>query len=440
MNKIEFLLNLSYRLFLNDNRFKYYKTLLNNLKLTRVEIINSQNENIQKLIIHAYNSTVYYKELFDSNKLNPYDIKTNNDLLLIPPLTKEIIANNIEKLKSNDKYGIKLTKVTSGGSTGVQAVIYKSHFFEEVSRGAWLRNNAMIGWMPGDKSVWIWGSPIEHIAQKKSIKVKLGIFLNRRIILNAYKYSTSDFPQWYKTILKFKPKVVFGYSSIILEFAQFLISNNLLLPTVKLVVSTTEKLNNREIIEKAFQCNVHDQYGCREIITIAIESRKDEMLLTDDIVLLNTNESNEILLTALHSFGFPLINYRVGDTGNIVGKPHSANEFPFPVFNLKIGRITDNFINHQNIKVSSSAFSTYLSTLNLNIKEHQFIQNDYKSFTVNFIITNSTNIDSYKYEVQKCLEEYFGENLSIKFQNVDRIQSEKSGKRLMFKRLFLLNE
>jgi phenylacetate-CoA ligase len=268
----------------------------------------------------------------------------------------------------------------------------------------------------------------------------LGIFLNRRIILNAYKYSTSDFPQWYETIVKFKPKVIYGYSSIILEFAQFLIANNLLLPSVKLVVSTTEKLNNREIIEKAFRCSVHDQYGCREVIAIAIESKKDEMLLTDDIVLLNTNESNEILLTAVYSFGFPLINYRLGDVGNIVGQPQLDNEFPFPIFNLKIGRITDNFINQDNVKVSSSAFSTYLSTLDLGIREHQFIQNDYKSFTVNFICTSSTDIESYKLKIQKCLEEYFGQKLSIKFQNVLSIEPEKSGKRLMFKRTFLLNE
>lgn len=440
MNKMEFILNLSYRLFLNDNRFKYYKTLLNNVKLTRTEIISSQNVDIQKLIKHAYNETEYYKELFDSNKINPCDIKTNEDLLLIPPLTKEIIANNIENLKSKDKYGKKLQRVTSGGSTGVQAVVFKSKYFEEVSRASWLRNNALIGWMPGEKSVWIWGSPIEHAAQKKSVMAKLGIFLNRRIILNAYKYSTNDFPQWYETIVKFKPKVIYGYSSIILEFAQFLIANNLLLPSVKLVVSTTEKLNNREIIEKAFRCSVHDQYGCREVIAIAIESKKDEMLLTDDIVLLNTNESNEILLTAVYSFGFPLINYRLGDVGNIVGQPQLDNEFPFPIFNLKIGRITDNFINQDNVKVSSSAFSTYLSTLDLGIREHQFIQNDYKSFTVNFICTSSTDIESYKLKIQKCLEEYFGQKLSIKFQNVLSIEPEKSGKRLMFKRIFLLNE
>jgi len=431
---------MSYRLLLNDNRFKHYKTLKDNTQIGRSELIRSQNENLQKLITHAYENTIYYKELFDSNKLNPYNIKTNEDLMLIPPLTKEIIANNIDSLKSNDKFGKKLLKVTSGGSTGVQAVIYKSRFFDEVSRGSWLRNNSLIGWMPNDKSVWFWGSPIEHAAQKKSIIAKIGIFLNRRIILNAYKYSSNDFPKWYKDISKFKPKVVFGYSSIILEFSQFLIANDLLLPTVKLVVSTTEKLNNREIIEKAFRCNVYDQYGCREIVAIGIETKKDEMLLTDDVVLLNTNTSNEILLTALYSFGFPLINYQVGDTGNITNQHQLDNNFPFPIFNLKVGRITENFINQDKIKISSSAFSTYLSTLNLEIKQHQFIQNNYKSFTVNFITKHTSNIESYKFQVQKCLEEYFGDNLLIEFNNVDCIESEISGKRLMFKRTFLLNE
>ena len=33
-----------------------------------------------------------------------------------------------------------------------------------------------------------------------------------------------------------------------------------------MVVSTSEKLRDHELIENAFNCKVHNQYGCREVI------------------------------------------------------------------------------------------------------------------------------------------------------------------------------
>jgi len=105
---------------------------------------------------------------------------------------------------------------------------------------------------------------------------------------------------------------------------------------------------------------------------------------------------------------------------------------------LLIGRITDNFINNKNRKIATSALSTYLSTLNLEIKEHQIIQNNYTEFTINFISCENTNKENYYKKITLCLEEYFGNNLSIIFNQVLKIPVEKSGKRLMFKRTFKL--
>ena len=119
------------------------------------------------------------------------------------------------------------------------------------------------------------------------------------------------------------------------------------------------------------------------------------MVLTDDIVLLNINKNNEFLLTPLFSFGFPLINYKVGDMGEQLSKKSMNNCYPFPKMNLSIGRVTDNFLNIKNSKISTSAISTYLSTLNLGIKEHQIIQINYTEFVINFISQKEMNKDNY---------------------------------------------
>jgi phenylacetate-CoA ligase len=438
MNLYEKILSLFYRVVKNDRRILYYTELSKNLNLNRNAIIKKQEKNLKALINHAYYKTEYYKKLFDENNITPKDIKTKDDLIKIPELTKQIIKNNINELKSKDNFSKKLVKVTSGGSSGEQAIIFYSKYYEEISRASWLRNNSMIGWMPTDKTVWIWGSPIEHAKLDKSIIGRVGMLLNRRIIFNAFNYSETDFVVWCNRIVKFKPKVLYGYASILLEFSQFLIEKNLNLPSIKIVVSTAEKLINRETIEKAFNCKVYNQYGCREVVAVGIEVGTNEMVLTDDVVLLNTNKNNEFLLTPLFSFGFPLINYKVGDIGDHLSERTKTNKYPFPTINLLIGRITDNFINNKNRKIATSALSTYLSTLNLEIKEHQIIQNNYTEFTINFISCENTNKENYYKKITLCLEEYFGNNLSIIFNQVLKIPVEKSGKRLMFKRTFKL--
>ncbi len=98
---------LAYRILNNDRRFYYYILLLSNMKKSREQIVEERDNSIEKLIQYAYSHTDYYQELFDSNKIKPNDIKSQNDLRYIPILTKQILAENSLKIKSSDKYSKK---------------------------------------------------------------------------------------------------------------------------------------------------------------------------------------------------------------------------------------------------------------------------------------------------------------------------------------------
>ncbi len=434
MQIYEVLLSTIYRL-KGDNRYKYYKNLKGHLNLNRSELVHVQEKNIQKLIHHAYYNTDYYRELMDLHQIKPEEIKTRNDLKRIPILTKKIIKDNIEKFKSTDDFGNNLTKVTSGGSTGELGIIYASKLYVEMCKGSWLRNNSMIGWMPWDKTAWIWGTSFN---EKNNLMHKLNLFISRKIVFNANNYSKKDFKKWYFETLKFKPKVLFGYSNIIYEFSKFILENKLKLPSIKMVVSTSEKLENRKIIETAFSCHVYDQYGCRESSAIAIEVSSGNMLFTDDVVIVNTTSNHEFLLTPLFSFGFPLINYKVGDIGEIKNELEITNKFPFPNSKLLIGRMSDYFLLETDKRISHIAFSSSLNPLTLGVKEHQIIQKNYKHFVINFVHHEKTIIEEYYKKTSINLEKFFGENLKITFNKVSRIPVEKSGKLLLYKRTFKL--
>ena len=56
-------------------------------------------EQMHRLVKHAYATVPYYTELFDKNKLKPEDIRTIADLKKIPVLTKQIVNENFDKLQ-----------------------------------------------------------------------------------------------------------------------------------------------------------------------------------------------------------------------------------------------------------------------------------------------------------------------------------------------------
>jgi phenylacetate-CoA ligase len=265
---------------------------------------------------------------------------------------------------------------------------------------------------------------------------RLGIAVNRRLLLDTFRFSTARFPEWVDRINAFRPTVVYGYATVLLAFADYLIQSSARLPSVEVVVSTTEKLEGREAISSAFGAPVYDQYGCREILSVGIEIAPDVMVIADDCVVLNVNQEGEILLTALHSLGFPLINYRVGDYAESV-RPSStsAGSLPFSTMRLKVGRITENFLAADGRVVSSSALSVYISSFGFATSGQQIVQDDHRRFRVSYA---ADSIDSAAYQKTLCsvLEEYFGSDLSVVFERVESISPEPSGKTLMAKRTF----
>jgi phenylacetate-CoA ligase len=88
----------------------FYKEIDNFFNLKIEEKRELQLKKIQQIVKYAYFNVPYYRELFDKNNIS-YKIKTFDDFEKIPYLTKDIIRENLEKLKSVEK--IKCNKITT---------------------------------------------------------------------------------------------------------------------------------------------------------------------------------------------------------------------------------------------------------------------------------------------------------------------------------------
>jgi len=418
-----------------DKRYKYYDIFRQNLSLSKEQMKNLQDKYVQQIVQYAYNHTKYYRKLLDSVKINPAEIKCKEDLKKLPVLTKSIIKENIGLIKSDDHHSKKLIEITSSGSTGNQSIIYRSRYCDSIAKGVILRTMQLGGWDPWDKTAIAWSSMHEYKKVQKSPVLKTSLIVNRILYFNAYSYTENDLNIWVKKIKRAKSKVFFGSAMPTLDFANFLIENNISLPSIKTVITGAETLKGRGVIEKAFGCNVHNHYGCNELDSIAIETEKNNLRVADDYIALNIHDGNEIIITSLHSFGFPLINYKLGDYGILQNDVFKEDNIPFSSLNLKVGRLIEDFLTKEGNIVNSSGIASDIAAHRLPIKEYQLIQNDFGRFVVNFVPEQGF-CQNHKTRFRNLLQEYFTKDISITFNQVDKIPQEKSGKRLMFKRMF----
>lgn len=413
-----------------DFRFKYFNEYKKNLTKSRKEIEDFQLSRLKALVKHAYDTVPYYKELFDKNGIKPEDIKKVEDLKKIPPLDKKTVMSQTERLKSTKKY--KLIKAFSGGSTGNKITVFKDKRYYEISSGVRLRDLYSVGIDPGDKCAWVWFDT----AIKKSIKRLLLDYLickvNRRLWFNIDKYSDDKIAEWLsKDFNRFKPDYIFGFAGTIYEMAKVKNERNIKTTPVKVIVTTSERLENRGFIEKVFNCPVIDMYGCAEVLSIAFEDKDKVMHTRDDFVIVELGDNNEVLLTPLESYGMPLLRYKPGDMGMLKKKPSKKSPSPFKEFNLVIGRVYETMINKKGEKIGGGLIKQYIEDENIDVYEFQLVQKTLDLVELN-IVKDDLVTEKAVSRMKQVIKETLGAT-KIKVNYLKTYPVEPNGKRIAFK-------
>ena len=76
---------------------KTYKFLKKSQWWSSEQLKEYQLQQLNKLLIQAYEHVPYYKKLFDRLNLKPENIRSIQDLQKLPFLTKDIIKENMEE-------------------------------------------------------------------------------------------------------------------------------------------------------------------------------------------------------------------------------------------------------------------------------------------------------------------------------------------------------
>lgn len=139
----------------------------------------------------------------------------------------------------------------------------------------------------------------------------------------------SDFTWWH------------AYPSILQNYSHYLLRNPMEFPALEVIESNGAYLSDeeREKMEIIFGCKIVNNYGCREVWTIAYGCQNGHLHINEDNVvvelvndkdnlILSDNTPGNIIVTSLTQRWMPMIRYRLGDIGYYLhgqcqcGNPH----------------------------------------------------------------------------------------------------------------------
>lgn len=317
---------------------------------SRERIESLQLERLKALLEYTQAHVPYYRDLFQSQGFRPQDVTNQSDLQHLPLLTKPLIRQNQDRLKSEQAGA--LARFNTGGSSGEPLIFFIGN--ERVSHDVAAKWRATRWWGVdiGDPEIVVWGSPIELTAQDRVRQFRDRLM--RTTLLPAFEMSQEKLDGFVASIRQTRPVMLFGYPSSISLIARHAEKQGQRMDDLGITVAfvTSERLydDQRNDISRVFGCPVANGYGGRDAGFIAHQCPAGGMHITaEDIIVeivdrdgrvLPKGQSGEVVVTHLATRDFPFIRYRTGDVAILSEKKCPCGR-GLPLLEEIQGRTTD---------------------------------------------------------------------------------------------------
>jgi len=420
------------------NRIRKNLTELQNSQRLSYEALRSlREEKLKKLMLHCIDNVPAYSRYKNMRQIisdNPFKALTS-----FPVLTKDMFRTMNEDYISKTADRKNLIANISGGSTGEPVKFYLDRYTVEYYEAARWRGLSWHDIEIGDRSVMIWGSPIElsaHKAKKYRLKEK---FLKNRIMLPAYELNPDSIKDYIEIINSYRPEYIYGYASSLALFSNLAQKAGLSLNFIpKAVISTSETLYDfqREEIKKMFKCNVVNEYGARDGGILAYECPKGRMHISAENAIIEIvdpvtkeilapGESGLILVTDLNNFSMPRLRYQLGDMGALAIDSTCNCGAKLPVLERIEGREDDMFVSGSGAYVHGHYFNHIVRNM-VSFRQFQIIQKTPTDIHLKIVKSEDykeSDLDTFIAGIKKGLGD-----VNIKLEFVDSIPPAPSGK------------
>ena len=397
------------------------------------QISDFQWQEASLLLDLAFEKVPYYQEKYKAAGIRREDIRSIGDFRQLPPLSREELNENRERLRPVGHTG-KVFAHATGGSSGVPARFYVGMGSYDWRSAATARAYAWAGAATGEKTLYLWGAPIGTPSAFKRTKTDLYRLMRRELVFSTFLQTAELWQRIYESAHGFRPTAVVGYVSSLEQFCHFLIDHNLRLNEINGVIAAAEPVfaPTRELVARALGAPLFNTYGSREFMSIGAGCDRHEGLHVHAENLIveteaDTNQSpSELLITDLHNDGMLFIRYRIGDVGWFSDAPCSCGR-GLPLLKNVEGRTLE-LLRAPDGRIVPGELIPHLMKDIKEVREFQAEQKRLDLIVISVVLSGSLSEHSQTL-LRSELAKAFGAGVHVEILPVESIPRRQSGKR-----------
>lgn len=398
------------------------------------QIKSYKEENLHKIIEHAYNHCPYYRMKYSSAKLTPNDFKSLDDLKKFPVLMKEEVRENWKNMVATEFPRKKLVAFNTSGTTGKALNFYLTSHSIPYYWAIDQRYKDRFGFHLGDSCLNFSGRPIVPLNVKKPPYWRHDKILNR-YFLNMQQISADKISSILSFINSKSIDFFIGYPSIMTALALEIETSGIALNAPPRHIFTgAEKIyeNQIEIIQRVFKgVHIHELYSFSE--QAAIATHCTEGIYHEDFefghmelhhpLKVENGLQGEILATGFANYGMPFIRYQNGDTA-IFSNSNCKCGLKSQVIQDIVGRNEDYILTPEGTKIQRL---DYVFKDTPEIKECQVVQRNFGEIVLRIVKRDTYSIHTEK-KLRTNIRQWISPGLVVSFEYLDEIPRTKAGK------------
>jgi phenylacetate-CoA ligase len=393
---------------------------------------------VQQVLLHAYETTDFYRKRFAEAGLTPKAIQSSADLAKLPLLTRDDLRQNLHDLKSKKFAEESLETSQTGGTTDTPVALLRSPDSIRARMAAQLRFNAWANALPGDRSFWLWGAQ-QDFSHTPSLKWRMfeQYFLRKCWAFSA-RLNEQVLAEHLQLLNRFRPKVIVAYPTPLTVFCEYLERNGQPFHRPEVALVTAEPLldDQRATIQRVMGIDPFVQYGTRDFGMAAAECEQHRGLhvnptsvFIEYLPVPGNVGLHEMVITDLTNLAMPMIRYKINDCASPLAAACPCGR-GYPVMSNVVGRTTDNFYLADGTVIPGVTLPGRILKVCPGIAKMQVVQETFSEFTVRYVAGESFQ-QSDLAEVAANFKRYVGD-VHIRFEPVAEIPREPSGKTRFF--------